>query len=466
MTTLAAGVLADAEPKPFWLDRPDRPEPAPRLVGDAEADLVVVGGGFTGLWAAVQALEADLGRDVVLLEAEQVAEGATGRNGGFCSASLTHGLANGLARFADELPALLRLGGATLDAIESAVDRYGIDCGLERTGELTVAVRPWQVEELAGLRRQAERLGLGWRWLDGERVRAEVASPTYLAGLEDSTGCALVDPARLAWGLRDVAQRLGVRLHERTPALALSRAGAAVRVSTPYGAVSARQVLLATGVSRPLLRRVATRIVPVWDYALMTEPLSAVQRSELAWRRRQGLADAGNQFHYYRLTPDDRLLFGGYDAVYAWRGSTDPRLAQRPETFALLAQHLLETFPQLEGVRATHAWGGVIDTCARFSPFWGTALGGRVAYVAGYTGLGVGASHFGAATALDLLDGRNTERTRLRMVQTRPVPFPPEPLRWAGIQLTRRALARADATDGRRGPWLRALDAMGLGFDS
>jgi glycine/D-amino acid oxidase-like deaminating enzyme len=257
-----------------------------------------------------------------------------------------------------------------------------------------------------------------------------------------------------------------VRVHERTPVTRLERSTSGVLARTPYGSVSAAKVLLATAAAPPLLRRLSARVVPVWDYALMTEPLTADQRSSLGWQRRQGLSDAGNQFHYYRLTEDDRLLFGGYDAIYRWGGDTDPRLAQHPETFALLADHLLETFPQLEGVRATHTWGGVIDTCSRFSPFWGTAMGGRVAYVLGFTGLGVGASHFGARTALDLLDGRSTERTRLRMVRTKPVPFPPEPLRWTGIQLTRRALARADSRDGRRGPWLRLLDATGLGFDS
>lgn len=459
-------MLADAAPTPYWLDRPERPDPAPRLVADTEADLVVVGGGFTGLWAALQAVEEDPGRDVVLLEADLVAEGATGRNGGFCAASLTHGLANGLDRFPEELPELLRLGFGTLEAIAAAVERHGIACDLERTGELTVAVQPWQVDELARLHAEADRLGLRWRLLDGETVRDEVASPTYLAGLEDPDGVALVDPARLAWGLRAACLRLGVRVHERTPATALARDPSGVRVSTPYGTVRAAKVLLATSAFPPLLPRISRYVVPVWDYALMTAPLSAEQRAAIGWRGRHGISDAGNQFHYYRLTADDRLLFGGYDAIYHLGGSTDPRHAQRPETFALLADHLVRTFPQLDGIPVTHAWGGVIDTCTRFSPMWGTAMGGRVAYAVGYTGLGVGASHFGARTALDLLDGRDTERTRLSMVRRRPRPFPPEPVRWGGIQMTRRALAAADLHGGRRGPWLRLLDALGLGFDS
>ena len=127
---------------------------------------------------------------------------------------------------------------------------------------------------------------------------------------------------------------------------------------------------------------------------------------------------------------------------------------------------MVDTFPQLVDVRISHAWGGAIDTCSRFSAFWHRMLGGRAVYIGGFTGLGVGASYFGAQTALDLLDGADTERTRLAMVRTKPIPFPPEPLRWTGIQLTRASLARADRNGGHRNLWLRALDRAGLGFDS
>ena len=141
-------------------------------------------------------------------------------------------------------------------------------------------------------------------------------------------------------------------------------------------------------------------------------------------------------------------------------------LDQRPATFELLARQFFETFPQLDGLRFTHTWGGAIDTCTRFFAFQGTALGGRVAYSLGYTGLGVAATRFGAQVMLDLLDGVPSEALSLRAVRARPLPFPPEPIRYAGIQLTRRALARADRHGGQRGPWLRTLDRLGLGFDS
>ena len=172
------------------------------------------------------------------------------------------------------------------------------------------------------------------------------------------------------------------------------------------------------------------------------------------------------RFHYFRLTDDDRLLWGGYDAVYHYGSRVDPVLEDRDATYALLARQLLTTFPQLEGIRCTHRWAGVIDTSTRFAVSFGTRFGDRVAYAVGYTGLGVVASRFGARVALALLDEPASELTQLRFVRTRPFPFPPEPFRWLGVTLTRRGLARADRRHGRRGAWLRLLDRFGIGFDS
>jgi glycine/D-amino acid oxidase-like deaminating enzyme len=225
-------------------------------------------------------------------------------------------------------------------------------------------------------------------------------------------------------------------------------------------------VLLATSAYPPLVRAIRRYVAPVYDYALVTEPLDLGMREAIGWRARQGVSDMGNQFHYYRITADGRILWGGYDAVYRYGGPVGPQLDDHDPAFARLSQHFFTIFPQLEGLRFSHRWGGAIDTCSRFSAFFGRALGGRVSYALGYTGLGVGASRFGARVALDLLDGRASEATALEMVRRRPLPFPPEPLRTAVIQLTRNRLAAADRNDGRRGLWLTALDRMGLGFDS
>jgi len=462
----ARAALDGASPVPLWLDSADRPDAGPPLEGHLQADLAVVGAGFTGLWTALLAKQADPQRDVVVLEAGRVGHAASGRNGGFCSASLTHGLVNGAERFGAELPQLLELGRENLAGLRADLTDHGVDCGFEPVGDLVVATDPHHVDELQELRTLAERYGEPVRWLDQDAVRAQVASPRYLAGLETDGETALVDPARLAWGLAAACRRLGVRIAEGTAVTGLARDGAGVRLSTASGAVTAGSVALATNAFPPLLRRLRHYVVPVYDYVLATEPLAPDVRRSLGWAGRQGISDAGNQFHYYRLTADDRVVFGGYDAVYHRGNGFGAELEQRPESFELLAEHLLETFPQLEGTRITHAWGGAIDTCARFSAFWGTAFGGRLAYVAGYTGLGVGASRFGARVVLDLLGGRTTDLTALDMVRSRPLPFPPEPLRSIGIDLTRWSFDRADRHGGHRNLWLRALDRLGMGFDS
>jgi glycine/D-amino acid oxidase-like deaminating enzyme len=465
--TSSTAALSEVTYRPFWLDTHDAPTPLAAHVGDTRADLAVIGGGFTGLWAALQAKEADPDLDVLLLEARTIGWAASGRNGGFTSASLTHGLANGAARWPEELETLQRLGHQNLDEIGKTVNRFGIDCDFERSGELTVATQSWQVDELAATAELDHQHGGASTLLDQAQTRAMVDSPTYLGSLYDRDSMAMIDPARLAWGLRDACLSLGVRIVENTAVTGVADGdGDRLRLKTGFGTVSVAKVLAGTGAFPALVRRVRPFVVPVYDYVLVTEPLSAEQRAAIGWDGRQGVGDSSNLFHYYRLTGDGRILWGGYDAVYYFGNRIEESLDRNAETFSMLAKHFFETFPQLEGLRFTHAWGGVIDTCSRFCAFWGTAYAGRLSYVLGYTGLGVGATRFGAQVALDLLAGAPTERTSLRMVRTKPIPFPPEPVRWAGIELTRRAIARADANGGRRGPWLRTLDRLGMGFDS
>jgi glycine/D-amino acid oxidase-like deaminating enzyme len=460
MATVAA--LADAEPRVYWLDTPDRPGSRPALQASTRTNLAVVGGGFTGLWTALLAKERDPGRDVVLLEGERIGWAASGRNGGFCAASLTHGEANGRERFPDEYPTLERMGLENLDAIEATVARYGIACDFRRTGSLDVATEDYQVDALREV-----AAGGGGEFLDEDAVRAELRSPTYRAGMWDRRGTALVDPAALAWGLAAAAEAAGVRVLEHTPVVGATRSGNGLALRTAHGPVlQADRVALGTNAFPTLLRRLRLHTVPVYDYVLMTEPLSAEQLAAIGWAHRQGVGDTANQFHYYRLTADNRILWGGYDAIYHFGRMVRPGHDQRPATFHTLAGHFFETFPQLEGLRFTHRWGGAIDTCTRFFAFYGTAFSGRAAYALGYTGLGVGASRFGADVMLDLLSGQRTKRTELESVRRRPLPFPPEPLAFAGIQATRWSLQHADSHQGRRNLWLRTLDRAGLGFDS
>jgi len=460
--------IADADTHPYWYEDVDAPESNPTLVRTVSCDLCVVGGGYTGLWTAIIAKERDPSLDVVLIDAHEIGSAASGRNGGFMESSLTHGVANAQSRFADEVELLEELGLRNLDEIEAAIERHGIDCDYERTGVIDVATNthaPSYLDELRDDYTQLRELGQQVEWLDADQMRAQVHSPTYTGGLWRKDRAALVDPARLAWGLKTVAESLGVRIFEDTKATALERDGLGVLVTTPLGGVRAGQVALATNAFTPLLRRLRHYIAPVYDYCMVTEPLTDQQRSEIGWANRQGLSDIPNQFHYYRLTADDRILWGGYDAVYFWRGRMSTELESRPESWATLSRHFFETFPQLEDVRFTHTWGGAIDTSSRFCVFWGQAMGGRVAYALGYTGLGVAASRFGGEVMLDLLGGRRTVATQTEFVRSKPLPFPPEPFKFVGIQATRWSLDREDRT-GKRNLWLRGLDRLGLGFDS
>ena len=466
VSALAEAALAEAAPSVLWLDCPDQPAGGQPLTGSVGADLVIVGGGFTGLWAAIQAKEDDPSLHVVVLEAGRIAHQASGRNGGFCSSSLTHGLDNGVSRFGGEMDRIESLATENFAAIGSTIERFGIDCDWHVPGQLSVATAPWLVEDLLEGAELAKRFGHDVTVLDTDAVRAEVNSPTYHAGVWQRSGEALVDPARLGWGLADAARSLGVEIHENSEMIEMERCGAAMVVRTTNGRVRAGAVLLATNAFRSPLRRINATVAPVYDYVLATEPLSDEQLASIGWSNRQGMADTTNQFHYYRLTEDRRIVWGGYDAIYHFGSRIDSKLEQRAATHRLLAQHFFETFPQLEGLRFTHRWGGVIDTSTRFSVTFGTAFDGRVSYAVGYTGLGVGATRFGARVGLDLVLNPASELLDLSLVRKKAIPFPPEPIRWLGIEITRKEMARADRNRGRRGLWLKALDSLGLGFDS
>lgn len=464
--TQALKAIAEVTHIPFWLDDPARPAPEPKLEKNLSTDLLIVGAGFTGLWTALLAKEENPARHVVILEGGEVALGASGRNGGFMDASIIHGLQNGLARWPHELPTLLALGLKNLDEIEATIRRMGIECDYQRTGDIAMASEAYQVDELRAEMEISRAYNLHFEFYERDQIQEIVKSPLFIAGLNYPDYTAMINPARLAWGLRQACLDLGIELYEHSPVDQVIEENDYVIAHTPNGSVRAKCVALATNAFPPLLKRLSYYVVPVYDYVLVTEPLTPRQRESIGWYGRQGFSDASRQFHYSRTTADGRILWGGYDAVYHWNNGFGPHLEKSQACFARLAEHFFQAFPQLDGIRFTHAWGGAIDTCSRFSPFWGTAHHGKTAYVMGYTGLGVGASRFGARVILDILDGRQNDRTALEMVRTKPFPFPPEPLRSIGIHLSRWSLSQADSNEGRENLWLRTMNRLGLGFDS
>lgn len=458
--------VGEAKPAVYWSDRTFAPDVGDPLSGTHEADLVIVGGGFTGLWAALQAIEEQPGRSIHLVEAERIGHGASSRNGGFCEASLTHGLANGLSHWPNEIATLNRMGDENLAELLADIQRLGIDAAVEFPGTMSVATEPWQVEDMAEYAEVLAAHGHEGQLLDAAETRTQVDSPTYLSGLVEPKASAIIDPAKLVWGLRATVAKLGVVIHENSRVTSIDATDLSLTVRASGGSITAARVLVATNAWAEPEKQIRNYVIPIYDHVLMTEPLSADQMASIGWGARRGLSDWANQFHYYRLTEDNRILWGGYDANYYKGNGMGPQYEQRLESHVTIAGHFFETFPQLDGLGFSHRWAGPIGTTSKFTAAFGTKHDGRLAWVAGYTGLGVGASRWGARVGLDLIDGRSTERTQLAMVRRKPMPFPPEPLRNAVIQFTRGQIAKSDANEGKPGAWLRLLDTFGIGFDS
>ncbi len=451
---------------PYWMTT-GLAAPASPLRGEARADVVIVGGGFTGLWTALQLTETDPSLQIELLEQEVVGFGASGRNGGFCEASLTHGLANGLRHFPDEIDVLEREGRANLQQLIAFTRANGIDCDLEETGYLRVADCEHQVPEFRESVEVARRHGQELRFLDQAEVQAEVHSPRWKAGIvAPATENVMINPAKLCWGLKRVALERGVRIRERTRVLGLEPVVGGVVARTADGLVRADHAVVGTSAYSMWRRPLRSLFLPVYDYVLVSDPLTLAQMESIGWAGRQGMSDENNRFHYFRLTADNRILWGGFDAIYNPGNGVGPQYDTRAATFATLERHFQETFPQLAGLRFPCRWGGAIDVTSRFTMTLGTSMGGRVVHAIGYTGLGVGASRWAAGVVRDFILRPESDLLRLRFVRSAPFPFPPEPLRTAAVRVMQRELARADANHGRRGLLLRSLDRFGIGFDS
>lgn len=462
---LPSGAISDAQPTSFWMCSTLAPEVQPVLSENSTADLVIVGGGLTGLWAAIEAKISDPSRDVILLEGERIAFGASGRNGGFFSESLTHGLSHGLALWPSESETLLRLGRENVSEIMEFLSTEGIDADMRMCGKSVMALREHHLPQLRLSHDELIAHGESATLLNATQTQDDIHSPTYMGSLRHHAGGGLLNPAKFCWGLKDSALNRGVRIYEMTTVKGLENQGHGISVETEHAKVITKQVILATNAFTPLLRKMRNMAIPVFDHVLVTEQLTPEQISSLGWSQNQGVTDSGNQFHYYRRTPDNRLLWGGYDALYYFGSNRSAGTEEHASSHELLARQFYQTFPQLDEIRFTHKWAGMIDATTRFTPAFGTSMSGKVAYSFGYTGLGVASSRFGARVALDLLSGVRNERTELSLVRNRPIPFPSEPIRYALVQISRAALAKEDSK-GQRGWWLKTLDRLGVGFNS
>ena len=461
--------LKDAELRPLWHDPDIMPEVLPALASDQKCELLIVGGGFTGLWAAMQAKERRPDADIILIEQTFVGDGASGRCGGFLSTSLAHGETNVAHRFSGEADRLHELGTQNMKELLETLQRYDIDARYECTGAMGVALDPQSAEDLREEYEEEKTNGADVTWFDQEAVRKQINSPTFFAGLWHRRGQdGVVDPARLCWGLKDVlVNQFGVRIFEGTRLLDVEPVGNdGMKASCEGGIILADKVLMATNAFTSKVRQIRRSIIPVWDYQIATEPLTEEQMERIAWgQSRQALSDHKNMFHYFRLTLDNRITWGGGGAVrYYFNRGIDERYADAPERFEQLAEEFFEMFPQLHDVKFSNKWGGIIATSTRFCMVPGVAYNGRLAWSVGYTGHGVAASRFGARVGIEMLGYQPSDILQMQFITRKTLPWAPEPFRWLGVRFTHNALVKADNNGGKRGLWLTFLDKLGLGF--
>ncbi|HEY4803457.1 MAG TPA: FAD-dependent oxidoreductase, partial [Paraburkholderia sp.] len=437
------------------------PPTEPKLTANVEADLLIVGGGFTGLWAAVQAKEQMPHLNVVLIEAGKVAHGASGRAGGIISTSVMHGLPNAVRVFPDDIAQLEEFGHRNLDGFEETLKRYGIDADIEWNGEMTVAVDPEHVGHLRGDYELHKRYGHDVVLLGQEATREQLDSPLFAGALWSRNRSGIVHPAKLAWGLKRAALTLGVKLHEHTPLIEVVDEGQTVYVKTPEGSVRAPRVVFGSGTAKVGIPDINRRVLQVRDHVLATEALTGEQLARIGWKNRQGIYDTRTQLNYFRLTKNNNIIFGGL-VSYHFDGDPNPPQDQKAETYYRLAQAFYRTFPQLGDVRFSHAWGGPIDYCSRGSVFAKRYLNGKAVFVAGYTGFGVAASRFGAFMGLNILFDRKSPERALDIANQSPTYIPPEPVRWLAAKVTFHAFDGADAEGGWKRAWIKGIKALGF----
>jgi glycine/D-amino acid oxidase-like deaminating enzyme len=459
-------MMRPVEQSCYWLARRPSRSPEP-IEGHTQADVAVVGAGLTGLWTAITLKELDPGRDVVVLEQTEAAYGASGRNAGMLSETVDHSHGLAIQHFGEpEARRLARLGERNVADMVDFLARHAVDCDYEPVGRLMVALTPAQLDDARRTVDTARRLGIdSFRLLDRDALAAELRSPLYLGGVAVSGG-GILDPVKLVDGLRQHAERAGVRIHERTGVRRLVRSGTAVRLVTERGHVTARRGVLATSAyTHHLLPGLTRRFIPLYDYILVSEPLTPAQRDAIGWRRRQGVTDGRAFFNYYRLTCDDRILWGTSEAAYHRGNRVDPACDHSPAHYAALRASFRRHFPALGTVEFPYAWGGPICSTTRLTPFFGCALGGRVLYGLGFTGHGLGTTRMAGRILAALAIEQQDELLTLAMVRRPPFPYPPEPLRSWSVAAVTRALRRVDE-GAAPGLLLRMLDGLGIGFSS
>jgi glycine/D-amino acid oxidase-like deaminating enzyme len=428
-------------PRSLWLDTYGPYTPTASLQGDREVDITVIGGGFTGVMTAYYLKIAEPSLRVAILEAKTIGYGASGRNGSFAMTVVGLGfdvtpLLLGKQRFQAAHRYMMR----AVDEVDHLILTENIDCDRIRPGFLRMATTKGYIKRL---KHQVERMNaFGFEdifWIDQDEARQRVSSPRYLGAMWEPR-LVLVNPAKLVRAERNLAQCLGVEIFENTPALEIT-SGAKFKIFTPQGALISHKLAFATNAYTHLFPALKRKQIPAFTYMIATEPLTSQQLEPIGWQGREGIEDARNLIHYYRITPDNRLVMGGGPVGLTYANQLDADSSQT--AWKHLEQHLRWLFPSLKAVQITHRWGGPFSVTADLTPAMGFVGDERAVYSLGCIGHGVSASHLNAQVLRDLLLERQSELLECPFLNRRVIPWPPEPLRM-GIALALRGYLQAE----------------------
>ncbi|MGH2788637.1 MAG: NAD(P)/FAD-dependent oxidoreductase [Actinomycetota bacterium] len=444
----------------FWLDSlPDDLEPRAALESDHHVDVAIVGGGYTGLWTAYYLKRADPSVSVAIVEKEICGFGASGRNGGWCSALFAGSRERTAARHGrDAAIALQRAMFDTVDEVGRVVELEGIDAHYAKGGTLSFATSRAQLGRVRESVEYQRSWGFGesdYTWLDAAEARARVDIAGCL-GAAFTPHCAAIHPGRLARGLAEVVESAGVAIYEQTPAVKI----ASRTVGTPRGRLHAGVVVIATEAYTVELPRRRRSFAPIFSLMIVTEPLDRDVWETIGWRGRETMTDGRHLIIYSQRTADDRIAIGGRGAPYHFGSRIKDSYDREPDVFRELEQTLNSLLPQTQGACITHSWGGPI---AIPRDWYSSVLMNRSAGIAragGYVGDGVSTANLAGRTLRDLILEHRTELTRLPWVNHRSRRWEPEPLRWIGANLMLGIAASADKAENRRGEPVRRLDLV------
>jgi glycine/D-amino acid oxidase-like deaminating enzyme len=427
--------IPDHRDKSFWLATYGAYTPNPPVQGDLTVDVAIIGGGFTGLSTAYNLRKDNPGMSVAVLESELIGYGASGRNGGF---SMTlFGMEPTVTKLfygQERTVEAHRYMERAVDYVDALVKEHDIQSDYWFPGFLRTATTPAYAKRIQHDLKILTDMGItGIEWIDAPRLRAEIDSPMFLGAWWEPR-CGLLNPAKQVRELKRIAQQVGAQVYEGTPVNEIQR-GAQLQLRTPGGAVTANKVLLATNAYSHLIPEIASKQAPVFTHMVVTAPLTAEQLGSIGWKNRQGIEDARNLVHYFRLTADNRLAMGGSDISLAYGSDMGHDVNFR--IFADLERDVVRLFPSLNGVTFTHRWGGPVSVPTQLVPAMGYLGDPRVLYSLGCVGHGVSLTHLNGRTLADMLCERKTDLTDVWFVNRRVLPWPSEPLRFVVSQAMR-----------------------------